>query len=61
MRKDRDGVKAPDAMIRLAASLRELGNKAQACQTLDSFTSQYPNASEALRNKRAVELGRTGC
>ena len=61
MRKDRDGVKAPDAMIRLAASLRELGNKDQACQTLDSFLSQYPNASEAVRNKRTVELGRTGC
>ena len=61
MRTDRDGVKAPDAMIRLAASLRELGNKNQACQTLDSFLSQYPNASEDLRNKRSVELGRTGC
>ena len=61
MRTDRDGVKAPDAMIRLAASLRELGNKDQACQTLDSFLSQYPNASEAVRNKRTVELGRTGC
>ncbi|MEP6343265.1 MAG: tol-pal system protein YbgF [Maricaulaceae bacterium] len=61
MRTDRDGVKAPDAMIRLAASLRELGNKDQACQTLDSFLSQYPNASEAIRNKRDVELGRTGC
>ena len=61
MRKDRDGVKAPAAMIRLAASLRELGNKEQACQTLDSFLSQYPNASEAVRNKHTVELGRTGC
>lgn len=61
MRQDRDGVKAPDAMIRLAASLRELGNKDQACQTLDSFPSQYPNASEGLRNKRLLELSRTGC
>jgi len=61
MRQDRDGVKAPDAMIRLAASLRELGNKDQACQTLNSFPSQYPNASEELRNKRSLELSRTGC
>jgi len=61
MRKDRDGAKAPEAMIKLGASLRELGNKAQACQTLDSFTAQYPGASEALRNKRQVEMSRTGC
>ncbi len=61
MRKDRDGAKAPEAMIKLGASLRELGNKAQACQTLDSFTAQYPGASEALRNRRQVEITRTGC
>jgi len=61
MRKDRDGAKAPNAMIKLGASLRELGNKDQACQTLDSFTAQYPSASEALRNKRQVEMTRTGC
>lgn len=61
MRKSRDGDKAPEAMIKLGASLRELGNKAQACQTFDSFTAQYPGASEALRNKRQVEMTRTGC
>lgn len=61
MRKDRDGERAPDSMIRLAMSLRELGNKDQACQTLDSFPSQYPNAPESLRNKRALEISRTGC
>ena len=61
MRKDRDGERAPDSMIRLAMSLRELGNKEQACQTLDSFPSQYPNAPESLRNKRALEISRTGC
>ena len=61
MRKNRDGGRAPEAMIKLGASLRELGNKAQACQTLDSFTAQYPNASEALRNRRQLEMSRTGC
>ncbi len=61
MRKNRDGVRAPEAMIKLGASLRELGNKAQACQTFDSFTAQYPNASEALRNRRQLEMSRTGC
>ena len=61
MRTDRNGIKAPEAMVRLAASLRELGNKAQACQTLDSFPSQYPDASETVRNKRLLEMSRTGC
>ena len=61
MRKNRNGVKAPEAMVKLAASLRELGKKEQACQTLDSFPSQYPSAPESVKNKRLLELSRTGC
>ena len=52
MRKDPKGVKAPDAMVRLAAALRELGNKAEACQTLATFPAQFPNASAKCQRKR---------
>lgn len=61
MRKDSQGVKAPEALIRLGASLRELGKKTEACQALDSFPAQYPNASAEIREKARTEVARTGC
>lgn len=61
MRKDPKGAKAPDAMVRLAATLRELGNKAEACQTLATFPAQFPNASSSAKEKARVEAARTGC
>ena len=61
MRKNPDGEKAPNAMVRLAAALRELGKTAEACQTLASFPSQFPDAHEAVREKANVEAARTGC
>lgn len=61
LKTDPGGVKAPDAHIRLAASLRELGNKQEACLTLDSFSAQFPNASAAARQKMRDERARTGC
>ena len=61
MRTDPKGVKAPDAMVRLAATLRELGNKTEACQTLATFPSQFPDASSSTKEKARVEAARTGC
>jgi len=61
MRKDPKGVKAPDAMVRLAATLGKLGNKAEACQTLATFPAQFPNASASTKEKARVEAARTGC
>lgn len=61
MRKNPEGAKAPNAMVRLAAALRELGKSSEACQTLASFPSQFPNASEVVKQKANVEAARTGC
>ena len=61
MRENPKGDKAPDAMVRLAATLRELGNKAEACQTLATFPAQFPNASSNTKEKARVEAARTGC
>ena len=61
MKKDPQGTKAPDALIRLAASLRELGNQGEACRALDSFTGQFPSAASDLRQKMRDERARTGC
>ena len=61
MRKDPKGEKAPDAMVRLAATLGKLGNKSEACQTLATFPAQFPNAAASVKEKARVEAARTGC
>ncbi|MBL4869628.1 MAG: tetratricopeptide repeat protein [Robiginitomaculum sp.] len=61
MRAAPNGVFAPDAMLRLAATARELGKIEMACQTLASFPTQFPNASEAIKSKAATEKQRSGC
>jgi tol-pal system protein YbgF len=61
MRKDPSGEKAPDAMVRLAATLGKLGNQTEACQTLAAFPSQYPNASPSTKDRAGVEAARVGC
>lgn len=61
MRKSPQGIKAPDAMVKLAAALRGLGKQTEACQTLDSFPAQYPNAPANVREKARTESIRAGC
>ena len=61
MRSAAQGPKAPEAMVRLGAALRELGKTSQACATLKSFPGQYPNADRSVREKARVETARTGC
>ncbi len=61
MRLDPQGVMAPKAMVGLAATMRELGKKTEACSALGSLTSQYPNASAEVREKARLESARTGC
>ena len=61
MKRDPRGVKAPDAMVRLAGALRELGKPQDACATLASLPTQYPNASSAVNDKARLEAARAGC
>lgn len=61
LKKDGSGPMAPSALVSLAVTMRELGNKEEACNALGSLTAQYPNASASVRNKARVESVRTGC
>lgn len=61
MKRDPRGVKAPDAMVRLAGALRELGKPQDACATLASLPRQYPNASTVVKDKARLEAARAGC
>lgn len=61
MRKDPQGSLAPNAMVGLASTMRELGKQTEACNALANLTSQYPNASTDVVEKARVEGIRTGC
>jgi tol-pal system protein YbgF len=61
MKKDPRGVKAPDAMVRLAGALRELGKTKDSCATLASLPRQYPNAPATVKDKAKLEAARAGC
>ncbi|WP_417496951.1 tol-pal system protein YbgF [Maricaulis sp.] len=61
LRADPEGVRAPDALVRLAASLHGLGRTEDACSTLARFGRQFPNASAASRDRASRESVRAGC
>lgn len=61
LRADQRGERAPDALVRLAASFAGLGQTGRACQLLGSFPREYPNASEDARRRAERERSRTGC
>ena len=56
-----DRSKAPDALVKLAASLREMGQGSEACTALASFEDQFPDASLDARDKALREASKTGC
>ena len=61
LRAQPGGERAPDALVRLAASLHGLGRTREACDTLARFGGQFPNASAASRDRAARESVRAGC
>lgn len=56
-----NGVRAPEAMVKLAASLRELGQKDQACSTLTEFSKRFPKPAPLLLDRAALERKRASC
>ncbi|WBQ12576.1 tol-pal system protein YbgF [Hyphomonadaceae bacterium BL14] len=61
LRADQRGTRAPDALVRLAASFAGLGQTGRACQLLGSFAREYPNANDDARRRAERERSRTGC
>lgn len=53
--------KAPDSLVRLAASLNALGAREQACATLSEVGRKYPNASQNVRAGVEREQRRARC
>jgi tol-pal system protein YbgF len=61
LQADRQGARAPDALVRLGASLAALGETSRACQVLATFPSEFPRAGEDARRKAQRETARIGC
>lgn len=53
--------KAPDSMLKLGMSLRQLGQKKHACATFKQLSERYPRASANLKKIAARERKRAGC
>ena len=61
LRLQPSGEKAPDALVRLAASLHGMGRTEDACSTLARFGRQFPNAAPASQARAARESVRANC
>jgi len=53
--------RAPDALVKLARSMRLVGDANAACSALDALPKRYPNASGVTQNLAAVERARSSC
>ena len=56
-----DDPRAPEALAKLARSMRLVGDTQQACNALDLLPQRYPNASGVTKNLAAGERVRSGC
>ena len=53
--------KAPDNLLKLGMSLGQTGRKTDACTAFKQLTSQFPNASAAIKDRTARAQQRYGC
>lgn len=56
-----DDPRAPEALAKLARSMRLVGDTDRACSALDILPQRYPDASGVTRNLAAGERARSGC
>jgi len=56
-----DDERAPDALVRLARTLRILGENEKACTALNTLPKRYPKATKIVRDIAAVERTQAGC
>jgi len=57
----RTGPRASEALIGLAGAFQGLGNRREACDTLNDLRSQFPNLAGPLRDQAAAARQRAQC
>ena len=53
--------KAPDSLLKLAMSLKRLGQKDAACTTFGELGSRFPRAPDHIKQRARSEQRRSGC
>jgi len=53
--------RAPEALLKLAISLRRLGNNTDACATFAELGRRYPQASKSVLQRADAEKKRANC
>jgi tol-pal system protein YbgF len=53
--------RAPEALLKLAISLRRLGNNTDACATFTELARRYPRASQSVQQRADAERKRANC
>jgi tol-pal system protein YbgF len=53
--------RAPEALLKLAISLRRLGNNTESCATLTELARRYPRASQSVQKSADTEKKRANC
>ncbi len=53
--------KAPDSFLKLAVSLKKLGQKQASCATFKAFPTKYPNATSYVNRRYKIMLNQAGC
>ena len=53
--------KAPDTLLKLGITLRELGQPAEACNTWNELLRSFPDADNRIRNNAEQQKQRTDC
>ncbi len=53
--------RAPEALLKLAISLRRLGNNTDACATFTELTQRYPKAPQSVMQRADSEKKRANC
>ena len=61
MKANAQGQFAPRALVGLAGALRGMDNNEGACQALDTFAVEYPDAEASVKTKVRTERARAGC
>lgn len=56
-----NGVKAPGSLMKLALSLKKLGQTQAACKTFDELAIKYPNAPIHVKQRAGMERRRAAC
>jgi len=59
--KYKDNTKAPDNMLKLGLTMKQLGKKSEACTAFKGLASEFPKANEALKKRAKDEAKALKC